>query len=168
MATKSRAAPTGFGSPPTPNGDPLAGRVLVDARPSAPAPEERRPSSPAPRFRLRQGEPLPDGRVRAPRREVEVAIEGYPGFTAWIWSNYPRRLGAVINANADEESVVGALRAIVIEHNGWADADGEPYPPADDPAFYDAIPLELGAMVLRAISTAPAAYPNSLNGTGGR
>lgn len=137
-------------------------QMLVDARPPAVSP----PVPPV--VRVRESPPGPDGRPRAPRREVEVAIDGYPGYTAWVWSNYPRRLAAALNDAADEAAITGVLRQLVVAHNGWCDTEGEPYPPADDPGFYEAIPLELAVLLLRAINQAPSLYPQSLSPTAGR
>ena len=36
--------------------------------------------------------PSPDGRPRAPRREVELAVPGYDRFRVWLWANYPQRV----------------------------------------------------------------------------
>ena len=122
----------------------------------------------SPAVRVIASPPGPEGRPRAPRREVEVAIDGYPGYTAWVWSNYPRRLAAALNEAADEAAITGVLRQLVVEHNGWCDAEGDPYPPADDAGFYEAIPLELAVLLLRAINAAPSLYPQSLSPTAGR
>ena len=151
--------------------------VLVDHRPpsvrggaahhgpaaaAAPAP----PAGP-PRVRVIETPPGPDGRPRAPRREVEVDVPGYAGFTCWVWANYPQRLREDVQAE-DEARLRAVLARLVVGHNGWCDADGEPFPPADDPAFYDAIPLELAVLLVRAIVEAPGIYPNSLSATSGR
>ena len=54
--------------------------------------------------------------------------------------------------------MTAALGCLVVEHNNWCDADGDPYPPADDPAFWDAIPTELGLLLARLVlRDAPAA-----------
>jgi hypothetical protein len=117
--------------------------------------------------RVRETPAEPGAGPRAPRREVEVAIDGYEGFTAWIWANYPRRILTALRATTDEQALFALLRQLVIEHNGWRDADGEPYPPADDPAFYDAVPYELAVLLVHAINAAPGVYPQSLARTSG-
>jgi len=134
-------------------------RVLVDARPT------RAPTDPpAVRVRVLPADTGPDGRPRAPRREVEVDIPGYPGFTAWLWANYPQRLRDEL-VSGDETRIRAALGRVVVEHNGWCDTDGEPYPDAADPAFWTAIPTELATLVARAIGEAPGAFPQSLSRT---
>lgn len=136
---------------------------VVDLRPVPKAPKP----ADALRTRIIESPSGPDGRPRAPRREVCLGVPGYPGFELWLWANYPQavRLDLV---GGDGERGGAALRRTVVEHNNWCDADGEPYPPADDPAFWDAIPFELGLVVAHLVlHDATAAYPNSLSPTGG-
>lgn len=142
--------------------------TIVDHRPTAaPAPPPTAPeAAPAPRTRVVESPSGPGG-PRAPRREVEVLIEGYPGFAAWVWANYPQRLRDDLTS-ADGERIRAALLRLVVEHNGWCDEEGTPYPPASDPAFWDAIPTELSLLLGRAIREAPSVYPNFLASTGGR
>jgi hypothetical protein len=171
-AAQARPAPApANGADPHPDGVAEPHRVLVDARPArAPAERHAREQvapAPALRTRLQPAAPGPDGRPRAPRREVEVEIPGYDGFRCWLWANYPRRLLDELNSN-DEPRIAAALRVILVEHNGWCDAGGEPYPAADDPAFYTAIPLELAVLIARCVAQVPAVYPQSLSPTGGR
>jgi hypothetical protein len=131
-------------APPSPNGDAEPFRVLVDARPVADAP------SAAPGVRVRETPAEPGAGPRAPRREVEVAIDGYEGFTAWIWANYPRRILTALRATTDEQALFALLRQL-----------------ADDPAFYDAVPYELAVLLVHAINAAPGVYPQSLARTSG-
>lgn len=86
---------------------------------------------------------------RIPRREVYVDIgEEYPGFRAKLWVNYPRRLIDDLRQTDDLERSKAALGQMVVEHNGWVNYDGTEFPPASEPAFWDAIPDELaGALI---------------------
>jgi len=162
---RAEAPANGAAPPPLPEPAELH-RQLVDARPVTRAPEPPPAAAPL-RVRVQPAEPGADGRPRAPKREVEVAIPGYPGFLCWVWSNFPQRLRDELTSG-DGDRIRAALCRLVVEHNGWCDADGEPYPPASDPAFWNAIPTELGSLLSRAIREAPDAFPNSLNATDGR
>jgi hypothetical protein len=96
------------------------------------------------------------------RREVWVDLPGdYTGFRARMWSNFPQRLYAEI-ASESQARIDAALHEIVLEHNGWCDQDGAPFPPADDPGFWDAVPTELALVVMVTIREASAQLPNSL------
>ena len=104
---------------------------LVDHRPAQPALE---PDGEGPRVRRRED-------------WVELA-EPYAGFRFRLWMTAPTRVWMTVGAGGDEAEA--ALRSLVLAHNGWRDEDGVAYPPADDPAFWAAIPTELAALVLRA------------------
>lgn len=141
---------------------------VVDLRPVPPPPKPENTAGAALRWRVVETPPGADGRPRAPRREVEMAVPGYPGFTFWFWTNYPQRVREEVMSN-DEARVIACLPLLLREHNGWCDQEGEPYPPADDPGFWHALPTELGFLVLRLlVLEAPTAFPNSLSPTGGR
>jgi hypothetical protein len=85
---------------------------------------------------------------RLPRREAWIELPPeYPGFRVKVWVNYPRRLNDEL-ASGESERIVGVLRQIVLEHNGWSDTDGTPFPQANTAAFWDAIPDELAAAVI--------------------
>ena len=60
-----------------------------------------------------------------------------------------------------DESGINFFRLVVLEHNGWADEDGTPYPPVTDPAFFDALPQEMGNLMATAIKEAFTTLPNS-------
>jgi hypothetical protein len=81
---------------------------------------------------------------------ADLPQDAYPGFRVQIWTNFPPRLGREI-ASGDQEQIAGALSQIVVAHNGWIDFDGEPYPPASDPQFWNAIPNELAAVVINLV-----------------
>lgn len=90
---------------------------------------------------------------RMMRREVWVDIDeaAYPGFKAKLWVNYPRRLIADLRSG-DPELQKAALAQQVVAHNGWVDYDGTEFPPADVPAFWDAIPDELAAVLIALVN----------------
>lgn len=85
---------------------------------------------------------------RLPRREVwfELPPE-YPEFRVKVWVNYPRRMNDEL-VTGDPERIVGVLRQIVLEHNGWRDVDGTPFPSPTTAQFWDTIPDELAAAVI--------------------
>lgn len=100
---------------------------------------------------------------RIPRREAWVDLpDAYAGFRARVWVNAPQRLWNDV-ASGDEARAKSALGQIVLEHNGWLDFDGLPYPPATDPqALWDAVPTELAAVVMAAAQLEMARLPNSM------
>lgn len=61
-----------------------------------------------------------------------------------------------------------ALHQIVVEHNGWCDWEGTPYPPATDDAFWDEIPDELAAAIMVLVRREAAKLPSSMMRTGRR
>src|SRR5262245_54143445 len=121
----------------------------------APQPEEPftrlvdlRPGAAAPPAVARDNSPDNDG-PRVQRREDWVELpEPYAGFRFKLWMTAPTRVWMTIGAGGDDAEA--ALRSVVLAHNGWRDEDGAPFPPADSTAFWEAIPTELAALVLRA------------------
>lgn len=96
------------------------------------------------------------------RREVTVKLPSeYEGFEVTAWVNAPAKLWAAL-ADEDQTVVMDAVSQIVLAHNDWRDFDGEPYPPADDPEFWQEIPTELAACVLMAVRQEMERLPNSL------
>lgn len=98
------------------------------------------------------------------RRETWLELPGdYKGFKVRVWVNAPSKLWSDIQrGDEDELLALDALSKIVLEHNGWLDFEGEPYPPATDPAFYDEIPTELLGCVMAAVQQEMTALPNSM------
>lgn len=109
---------------------------------------------------------------RVQRREVWVDLPSeYAGFRARIWVNAPGHLYSALlsgpstsgeNEDTKETKAQDAASKIVLEHNGWLDFDGEPYPPASDPNFWEAIPAELTAVLLIVVRLEMAKLPNSM------
>ena len=106
---------------------------------------------------------------RMPRRTLWVDLpertpegeEAYPGFKVRVWVNFPSRFAEQLKTgNEEEKSEV--LRKIVVEHNGWCDEEGTPFPAATDPEFYRQIPTELAVLIVVAIQEAMVRFPNSL------
>ena len=98
------------------------------------------------------------------RREAWVDLpEEYEGFRFKVWLNAPSRLWVDIgSAGDDEDTAQSALRQIVLEHNGWLDFDGQPYPQPDKAVFWEDIPTELAACMLIATQQEMGKLPNSL------
>lgn len=98
-----------------------------------------------------------------PRRIEWVDVEPaeYPEFKARVWVNFPQKLSLEINSGDNERASV-AMRAIVLEHNGWLDEDGEPYPAAGEAGFWDAIPLRLAVLTIARVRAVTTELPNSL------
>jgi len=76
---------------------------------------------------------------------------GYFGFRFKAWINYPAQLQRDMQSS-DEDKARAALMKIVLEHNGWVDFDGNEYPPATDPRFWDEIPNELAIATLSLVN----------------
>lgn len=110
--------------------------------------------------------PEPAG-PRAPRILDWVEIPDYPGFRAKVWVNYPDRLKREA-ASGDEQRSLAALQQILLDHNGWLDDEGRPYPPASDPAFWDEIGLHLAVRIQRAIQGKVLEAPTSATARSGR
>lgn len=101
---------------------------------------------------------------RAVRRIMEVDIadqESYPGFRIAVHQNFSQRTLKDIQSG-DPDVALKALRGLVVSHNGWRDFDGTPYPPPDDPAFWEgdrAVTADLLACIVDAITEAINASP---------
>ena len=96
--------------------------------------------------------------IRAPRIERWVPVPEYGDYQMRVWINVSKRAADDITSG-DQERALPALRQIVLEHNGWADVDGEPYPAADDPSFWDKLPVHLVAAIARGIQEGATASP---------
>lgn len=100
--------------------------------------------------------------LRIPRREKWLALpEEYPGLQVRVWVNCPYRELRGMDSG-DPEEMKAALLKIVLEHNGWCDQDGQPFPPASDPAFWEDIPTELAATVIALVQAEAKQLPNSI------
>jgi hypothetical protein len=82
---------------------------------------------------------------------VEIDDPAYEGFKFRMWINYPQEYDDKIRPNASEDEIREVLNQIFLEHNGWCDFDGNPYPPASDPLFWKKIPNELGGAIVTVI-----------------
>lgn len=101
-------------------------------------------------------------RPRIKRREGWADFpEEYEGFKVKLWLNFPS--GLLDDLRSGEQArAETALRRIVLEHNGWCDEEGMPYPAAGDPGFWEAIPTEVAAIVMALIQMKATELPNSL------
>jgi hypothetical protein len=99
---------------------------------------------------------------RLKRREVWIKLPAdYDGLTARIWLNAPQRHWNDLRSSDDAQAKAAAAQ-IVLEHNGWTDFDGLPYPQPSDPTFWDLIPTELMAVVFMAAQLEMGKLPNSM------
>lgn len=89
-------------------------------------------------------------------------VPEYEGFQYKAYLNFPQRLLLDVQSG-DAERSKAALKKIILEHNGWCDEEGNPFPPATDDAFWDEIPTHLAIRVVRGINEqireAPLAPP---------
>lgn len=105
---------------------------------------------------------IPHTGPRIPKRIDWVDLpQEYAGFRARIWINYPQRLVGEITSG-DTSRMTAALAQIVLEHNGWLDDEGQPFPPPTTQAFWEAIPTELAAVLMALINAEASRLPNSL------
>lgn len=99
---------------------------------------------------------------RVKRKQIWVELSGdYEGFMFLLWVNAPSKLWADVRSG-NEELAQEAATKIILEHNGWEDFDGEPYPGASIPEFWEEIPTELAACVLAAAQVEIQRLPNSI------
>ncbi len=99
---------------------------------------------------------------RIKRREAWVELpDEYEGFKFLVWVNAPTKLWQELGSG-DEARGLEAMRKLMLDHNGWLDFDGEPYPPASEPAFWEEIPTELAACMLVAAQVEMQKLPKSL------
>lgn len=99
--------------------------------------------------------------IQRRERWLELPDE-YEGFRIKIWLNAPTKLWMALMDSQDEKAAQAAAERLVLEHNGWLDFDGNPYPPPSDAAFWEEIPTELAAAVLALAQVAMQDLPNSL------
>lgn len=101
---------------------------------------------------LAQGRgPVAAGKV-LPKRVITFPLpEPYQDFSITAWINFPQSVGEDLRSGDIERGRV-ALMQIVRGHD-LVDYDGVPYPPADDPKFWDAIPNDVGGMIVTAINS---------------
>ena len=95
------------------------------------------------------------------RREKWVDVPEYEGFKVKLWLNAPQKHWNDLGGK-DPKAVTKAFGTLIIEHNGWRDYDGEAYPPAGTPAFFEAIPTELAFTLIAMASKELQALPSSL------
>jgi len=155
--------------------------TALDSRVNGFAPPPEPP--PLPSWAPPQDAPLPVPVMPAagyvltmPRREVEVSIgPEYPGFSARLWVNYPRRLQEDMRSG-DNDRMSAALARIIVSHNGWPDDDGNvlPQPGAtvlDEDGrtvypFWRAVPDELAASLITLLDEESRRLPNSIRARG--
>lgn len=99
---------------------------------------------------------------RIPRREAWVDLPSeYAGFRLRVWLNAPATVWNDLTSG-DEARMVAAMARVALEHNGWCDFDGAPYPQPDDKALWDVLPTELIAVMITAIQNEMQKLPNSM------
>ena len=101
-------------------------------------------------------------KLMIPRREAWLDMpEEYAGFRVQVWLNAPARVWNGIWAGDGAETEAG-LRQVIVAHNDWCDFDGNPYPQPSESEFWQEIPTELAAIILRVAREATYDLPNSL------
>lgn len=113
-----------------------------------------------------------------PRIVRWVDVDDYPGYRVKLWINHPRGLREAFSPPTGIEDLDGealqsyvaerkdqleaALAAIVLEHNGWPDEDGNVLPQPPDPTLWDRMDQHLANVVMALAFQAPSRLPNSL------
>lgn len=113
-----------------------------------------------------------------PRIERWLDVPDYPGYRVKLWINYPRHLRSAFQLPEGLEDLEGdaleavvserkalveqAMAAIVLDHNGWPDQDGNVLPHPTDPTLWELIDQHLMNVVLALAFQAPSQLPNSL------
>src|SRR5262245_8672281 len=96
------------------------------------------------------------------RRETWVSLPSeYEGFKLRVWVNAPTRIWNSLTAD-NEAEIREAFQQLVLEHNGWLDFDGKPYPPVSEPQFWEEIPTELASCMLVSLQVEMQKLPNSI------
>lgn len=113
------------------------------------------------------------GGPRMPRRTAWIELPdeyGAAGMEMLVWTNFPHGIGNALRGLKGTDAFKAALSAVVLEHNGWLDADGEPLPAAQSEDFWwgDGVPDELVGVVLVILADAPQRYPKGLRTNGTR
>lgn len=120
-----------------------------------------------------QVQPIVSDGPRMPRRTEWIELPGEygeAGMRMLVWTSYPHGVGNALRGLKGTDAFKEALAAVVLEHNGWRDADGEPLPPADAPDFWwgDGVSDELVGVVLTILGEVPQRYPKELRANGTR
>lgn len=110
---------------------------------------------------------------RMPKRTAWIELPdeyGAAGMEMLVWTNYPHGIGNALRGLQGTDAFKAALSAVVLEHNGWLDADGEPLPAAQSEDFWwgDDVPDELVGVVLVILADVPQRYPKGLRTNGTR
>lgn len=106
-------------------------------------------------------QPAPTG-PRVKRREAWVDLpEAYAGLKFRMWVNAPQKLWVDVWSR-DGTRAEAALSQIILEHNGWLDFDGQPYPQLPDPQFWIDVPTELVSVMIIVAQDEIGRLPNSL------
>lgn len=95
---------------------------------------------------------------RAKRVEIWLDIpeeSAYPGYRFRAWINHPSKLFSTLQADAAK-----SLSSVFLEHNGWIDTEGEPYPPMSDPDFWGEIPDDLMRAMMATLDKEKDVLPN--------
>ena len=72
----------------------------------------------------------------------------YEGFKFEVWLNAPTHHWTDLMGGTDEEVILSAVKTIFLQHNGWLDFDGNPYPQTTTNKFWEQIPNELMALMI--------------------
>lgn len=68
----------------------------------------------------------------------------FEGARLHLWCNFPRKLFLqMMKAGTDPLGSLEAFRKIVIEHDGWTDAEGTLIPPVTEDEFFESISQDL-------------------------
>ena len=106
---------------------------------------------------------LPAAGPQEPKELDWLDIPDRPGMQVKAWINIPRQTLTKLETlgnKGDTDGIFALLGRIVLEHNGWRDPDGEPYPPADSPEFWTSISNDLAMRTMAAVVERSQQHPN--------
>jgi hypothetical protein len=84
----------------------------------------------------------------------------YKGWQIKLWVNPPVAMRMALTVDEPEKRIP-AIQAMVLEHNGWVQPDGSLVPPVTDIAgFWDAIPTDIGMMLVQLAFDEAGKHPN--------
>jgi hypothetical protein len=88
---------------------------------------------------------------------------GEAGMKVLVWTDYPNRLWAKLQNPGNANGLEQTLRALVLEHNGWREADGTPLPDAQADGFWwsEGVSMELLDVVRGVLLDLPLAAARS-------
>ncbi len=102
--------------------------------------------------------------LERPRVERWCQVPDYPGYEVKLWINYDQQVRTRLTSAKDSDTLMQVYQEIVLEHNGWPDAEGNvlPQPWQDIEGFVGGMDQYLSSVVATMLMTEPMAVPKSM------